>query len=327
MWGRSLRLMQLGRNMEGPSAGQKLINAGVDPKTASLEDKRVLVEHGFVSWLWERAEDEVGQPFWYNSETGEATWDEPSPEDMQQVTEVEEEAPEPEVLPDEFDEWELCEDDNGHRFYFNIKSGASQWDTPRALKTDDPVASAVANALLAAKAAGSFEGGQEEEEEEESAEGGPGDGQLMLTQGSTFDEEWEECVDDQGQTFFYNTREGVSTWEDPRVGAGGGAGPDPHADAAVGDEWEEVEGEDGVVYYYNHTTGESTYDPPGQPHDPGAAPQTAVELPTTTWAEEGDAHDGGGGALTDGWELLHDEDGTPYYYNNHTGESSWTVPE
>lgn len=139
-------------------------------------------------------------------------------------------------------------------------------------------------------------------------------------------EEWEECEDDEGRTFYYNVSTGVSSWQDPRILAieDAPAEDEGHIGGAsagqVGEEWEELADEEGTPYWYNHSTGESTYDHPGHGGAGGAMQLFDSEDVAQAEAE-------GGGLLVHGdWEQTTDEEGHVFWYNNATGESSWTLP-
>ena len=43
-----------------------------------LDEMRSLLRSGHGARLWEECEAPDGTPFWYNSQTGESTWDEPA---------------------------------------------------------------------------------------------------------------------------------------------------------------------------------------------------------------------------------------------------------
>ena len=89
---------------------------------------------------------------------------------------------------------------------------------------------------------------------------------------------WEECIDDDGKTFYYNTITGESVWDRPE-GAGvtiiddgtivssleGGA-LDQNSIVTMpsisGDMWERCEDDDGKLFYYNPRTEESQWETP-----------------------------------------------------------------
>jgi hypothetical protein len=107
---------------------------------------------------------------------------------------------------------------------------------------------------------------------------------------------------------------------------------------AAGDEWAVYYTDDGTPYWYSNSTGDSVYDqPPGAPAaeipdlDPPPAEvgaQNASWLTNAAEAEESGSAGGGGGGggLPEGWGEYADEDGTPYYYNEATGESTYDWP-
>lgn len=160
-------------------------------------------------------------------------------------------------------------------------------------------------------------------------------------------DEWEECVDDNGKTFYYNTATGVSTWQDPRTlaitdgsgsaateaesqGEGVGRGDDREdldmQSAATSGPWEEVVDDDGTRYYYNADTGESTYDrPDGLSRGDEPQAEALDDAAQGTWDDpmaQEPIVDANGGV----WEQTDDGEGNAYWYNTETGESSWEPP-
>ena len=161
--------------------------------------------------------------------------------------------------------------------------------------------------------------------------------------------EWSVYYTDDGVPYWYSNITGESTFDDPnapaeaaqaaqapRVQQAEDLDPAPMpaqdqnaswltnaaeeevvgAGGAMPEGWEEYEDDEGTKYYYNAATGESTYDYPAG-------------------GEVGGGGDGGGGGgeIEGGgvagspWEVYYDEEGSPYYYNSETGDSTYDPPE
>ena len=126
-------------------------------------------------------------------------------------------------------------------------------------------------------------------------------------------DEWEECVDAEGRTFFYNDRTGESTWDDPRnnpalmLTAGESNEDDGGGALALSSpgEWEEVVDADGAVYYYNSETGETNWDRPDGLEGGGDGGGMALGA---SWAGEEVVTDDG-----QKWEQADDGEGNFYW--------------
>ena len=227
-------------------------------------------------------------------------------------------------------DWEECEDETtGAVFYFNTRTGLSQWERP-ALKQ-----------VKALMYMGAFKtGGEDGTEDPLAIQDEPADlvepEAIEATPTPVLDEEWEEVDDGEGNKYFYNSRTGVSQWERPflllsamaafkTAEKSGGENTDTLAVVTKSEddpEWEEIADEEGNKYYYNSVTGESSWEKPlsllraamafqtGTPHAQTAAPM--VDEANTPADLE--------------WEQVNDEEGNQYYYNSSTGESRWDVP-
>ena len=130
-------------------------------------------------------------------------------------------------------------------------------------------------------------------------------------------DEWEECVDAEGRTFFYNDRTGESTWDDPRnnpslmLMSGGGDGRDDDGGAMVlssAGEWEEVVDADGAIYYYNSETGVTSWDRPDGLEGGGGSDGVGGMALGASWAGEEVVTDDG-----QKWEQADDGEGNFYW--------------
>jgi hypothetical protein len=100
------------------------------------------------------------------------------------------------------------------------------------------------------------------------------------------DPAWQECKDDFGNTYYYNSTTGQSSWVAP-----GSLNPE-----ISNKSWKEAQDEEGQTYYWNELTGETSWSLPA------------------------------GVAAEDRWDECKDEEGNVYYYNPKTNESSWENP-
>lgn len=208
---------------------------------------------------------------------------------------------------------EVVDEESGQTYYYNQETGESLWEIP-------PEVLAAVNASSDASVAST----------------------------SAKEPVWEELVNGDGAKYYYNNATGETTSDRPveldehTSGADSSAG-DPstedktdaesHDDLAAASDavenWEKVLDEDGDSYFYNHVTGESRRDLPrhmllgmsalnaihglGQTIEPSAANNDA-EVGSTS---EGSPED---------WELVTEDDGTTYFYNTRTGETTYDNP-
>ena len=326
------------RGMMG-AAGAVVANVHQATEEHTMEERTALVRQGVAQWLWERVEtDDPDRPYYYNNETGDSIWDEPEDEFAIMLQATQDFG----IMGNlgDIEEWELCDDGTGRAFYFNANTGESQWEKPAALMAAEAAANSgdpVLKALMDMKkqdreaaeevhAADSLMGSnspnrsQELQLVEYDASNSSNSGLLFEDAGS-LGSVWEECEADDGKQFWFNTETQESTWVDPRtmIGGGGGGG------RSGGGEWEAALDVNGKTVYTNQRTGESTYERP----DGYAALQ---QPPSPTHSTQDEASNGGGGSEPIGtiigpWELVDDEDGNLFWYNNHTGASQWERPE
>jgi len=288
------------------------------------EARRALVAQGLANFVWEELTAEDGTIYFYNNETGESTWETPDENERSLVIMIDGAG----SLPSDIEEWEICDNEDGTTFYYNVRTGASQWDTPRTMATGS--ASVVSKALLMAKKAQADEDAATLAITGSLEQGSFTEYTIESTSLSLPGDEWEECVDAEGRTFFYNDRTGESTWDDPRnnpslmLMSGGGDGRDDDGGAMVlssAGEWEEVVDADGAVYYYNSETGVTSWDRPDGLEGGGGGDGVGGMALGASWAGEEVVTDDG-----QKWEQADDGEGNFYWYNSETGVSSWDFP-
>ena len=232
-----------GRGAQGKGAGTSSTKVGGD------------VQHPEDSPWTECYDEESGHPYYFNSETGEYTWDTPASTDLagsqrwleqEHMSELTSRGTEnrhvrPSGPPRAAGEWEeLWDEESQCPYYLNHENGEFHWEKPDNfdqswLETQD---TAVMTARSSTK-----------------REAGP----------------WQELFDpESATTYYYNERSGESRWDKPK-------GFDQRwldqQDVAAltarstkrrnAGDWTELEDSDtGTVYYTNMHTGESQWDKP-----------------------------------------------------------------
>ena len=200
---------------------------------------------------------------------------------------------------EDINDWEECSDGLGKTYWFNIKKNTSQWDKPQ-----------FAQANMKAKKGPGFDG-------------------MRVGRLENVDD-WEECSDGTGATYYYNSKTGKSQWirprfqndtDHPRKGKGFGDALKDHDDHEMhnkGEEkrsdWHEQTDDSGRTYWYNDKTGKSQW---LQPHF--MSEEREIELHANEREQKLSN-------IPDGWEVQQDEGGNIYYYCHATGESSWSKP-
>ncbi len=200
---------------------------------------------------------------------------------------------------EDVNDWEECSDGLGKTYWFNTKTNISQWDKPQ-----------FQQANVRPKKGPGFDGMRV--------------GRLEKV------EDWEECDDGTGATYYYNSKTGKSQWirprfnndtDHPKKGKGFGDALNEHNDHEMhnkGEEkradWHEHVDESGRTYWYNDKTGNSQW---LQPHF--MSEEREVELHARDMEEKL-------ANIPDGWEAQKDAKGNIFYFCHATGESSWDKP-
>jgi outer membrane protein assembly factor BamB len=142
---------------------------------------------------WEPVEGDTGRYF-YNRTTGESRWEAPSASDGALVPVPVASSSSSSSSAD--GEWIPWDDGQGNTYYYNSRTGATQWEHP--------------GAMVPA-------GGGLQQQRRSRGEGG-GAASLTAALGTMTDpdgDEWTPCDDGQGNTYYLNTRTGTTQWEDP----------------------------------------------------------------------------------------------------------------
>jgi len=261
---------------------------------------------------WRKIVDEdVGQTYYFNEETGDSSWDPPptaikpevnvadsaeeilttdsvEPSNHSQHEESEQAESVEECLPDG---WKKKFDTDGTPYYHNESTGESDWNPPAGIasptvenREDGALDSNESDSTLITSPI-QEESAHEESVHEECLPGG-----------------WKKKFDTDGTPYYHNETTGESGWKPPTETAIL-AVEHKKEDITVGNN-ESVTSAGGEASQIETSAGQS---------EPAAETQ---ENEKATNSER----------LPQGWEKLYDTDGTPYYYNESTDESGWQPP-
>jgi len=223
-------------------------------------------------------------------------------------------------------DWVECADEQGNKYFYDQITGATQWELPPAL-SESTFSSAITAPTSSISAAG-------------------GDGQIVVA------DDWVECLDEGGNTYYYNQVTGTTQWEDPSSST-------PQASSLLegyeqplaieGDEkqsqilaiegpgdWEQYYDENGNPYYYSPSTGESRWQnpndmalvPQAQGNDWDSSDESAhlALLEGTGGGDSGSLADGksidGNEQLAEG-SLEYDPSSANYYETSNEGGDVW----
>ena len=204
------------------------------------------------------------------------------------------------------DDWEECGDGRGGVYYHNLLTSESVWEKP------------------------TFAGGREPKK-------GAGFDGLRGGKKENVDD-WEECMDDQGTHYYFNSTTKRSQWirpifrqkgKHPKKGAGfgdavdeakGGEGKDTRPKEKKS-EWQEHFNEDERKYWWNTVTGESSWIVPNF-YTENEEKELAVDA---QYKKEKERKELAAKLKETEWELCFTETDDMYYYNTVDGESAWEL--
>ena len=91
--------------------------------------------------------------------------------------------------------------------------------------------------------------------------------------------------------------------------------------------WSEENDGQGSTYYYNQQTGETSWERPGGMQQQGQNSfGGGYQGAASRMGQNQFGNQGAGGALPFGWSEENDGQGSTYYYNQQTGETTWERP-
>jgi hypothetical protein len=256
---------------------------------------------------WEEMKDpDSGALYYYNHKTGVTQWealpefqDSPSAEDITPAETVQKGMTRKKSMRlRKVGEWEeLKEEESGKIFFYNHKTGVSQWDAPPGfeveVKADD-------------KFTLSDSSDMDSDPNLQKEWGMKRTKSMRLRKFG----DWEELKEEEsGKIFFYNKATGVSQWNPPAEFSEQG----DHI-KTLGD-WEELKDEtSGKMYFYNKATGVTQWE---MPEDFKKTEWSLKRKTSMKLVRIGD------------WEQFKDAENNNqlFYYNHITGESLWEAPE
>lgn len=386
---------------------------------------------------WTEAITSSGEVYYCNSVTGETSWELPNgytaPEEANDISETAETPLSDTAATDLVEEppakifaetdgvfmsttsteassaWSKVEDPiSGQIYYYNSVSGETSWERPANDKegtVSDQIEASEAAPELTQPAAAHVEVEPlavdfDEPLCENDGAGTDEDGTEIIEDIHELPDPWEEVVDDEGRTYYYNHETNETSWDPPSNLQVLEQEPDELAvdlnnDEVVNEEseWSEVvDPSSGKTYYYNVVTEETSWEPPvgsnstkvvangehawmsdddkaasgraalsdvdgnefrkeqddvGQPladskvngtghisYSPTPEDTTSTDHDETEQSNEEpeveierEGRQTGASSLPGGWVELTDDSGEIYYFNEDTNETSWDPPE
>jgi ankyrin repeat protein len=268
---------------------------------------------------WEMCSDGLGGEYYHCLLTGESTWEKPKfregSEPMQGVGFEGLRGGKREAV----DDWEECMDDQGKHYYFNVKTGRSQWVRPQFKEKHAHPRKGVGFGDTVDELHGGTDGNDVRPKEKPSL--------------------WQQHENEDNKTFWWHTATGESTWvkpnfmtdvEERRLNAEEKRDKEKEreeiSEKLKPTEWELCFDDADQHYFYNTVTGTSSWD-----LDVDKEVEYALVSASMNRMEEQNRVEEQVSQLdmnrgAENWEEQLTDAGDKYFYNVVTGESSWTAP-
>ena len=297
-------------------------NANHTNRETKTEDKVVKKEQNAAEDEWTKTQDDEGRTYYYNTKTEETSWDRPAGFDERKKDVNTEQREEKEdgiadtTNTESHGDWIEAQDDEGRTYYYNTKTEETSWDQPAGFKDSNN------------KDGGAVEVTQKQEESVKMEEDAS-----IKTEGQT-PESWVEAHDDEGRTYYYNTKTEETSWDRPAGFEDNSKGNRIAKKEVVEKDdsacdWVEAQDDQGATYYYNAKTAETTWDRPAalankDNETSPARPKSPIQ--DQQMKEETGSTDDANKSVAD-WVETQDDQGRTYYYNKKTEETTWEKPK
>ena len=288
---------------------------------------------------WAKYMDEdKGEPYYFNTMTQETVWEKPagfvgggstakmspkitskeavSTKTTKAKTESQEAGAPDIAAAAATGDWMEIQDDEGRTYYYNSKTEATSWDRPADFKekTEKIIVSETKKGMVEDAPV---------KDKEQSTEGG----------------DWTQVQDDEGPTYYYNTKTEETSWDRPE--GFGKKNKDANSNAAQEEQkekvpetketkafgyWTEVQDDEGQTYYYNTKTEQTSWDRPDEfeQKENGRDVVEAREKDKVVSEKDDDGTPvGTEDKMVGDWAELQDKEGRTYYNNTKTGKTSW----